>query len=63
MFDDFMNPGKPPMTMMRDDGMIDMHDSPDIYELDKAMDPLGQNGGSQGHPAKPKQSRKMDFLG
>jgi len=58
-----MNPGKPGMTMLRDDGMIDMHDSPRFDELDKQMDPLGQSGGSQKHPGKPAQPRQMDFLG
>ena len=42
--------------------MIDMYESPKIENLDTEMDPMG-DGGSQGHPAKPKQKRHMDFLG
>lgn len=59
---DFMDPGKPGMKMIREDGVIDLKESPRIEGLDTEMDPLG-DGGSQGHPAKPKQKRSMDYLG
>lgn len=62
MYDDWMDPGAKPMTMYRDDSVIDMHDSPRMDDLGKEMDLIGGSG-SQSHPAKKKQPREMDFLG
>ena len=59
---DFMVPNKPSITFIREDSVIDLHDSPRIENLDAEMDPLG-DGGSQGHPAKLKQKRHMDYFG
>ena len=62
--DDFTNPGKPPVKLVEGDMKLEGDDKP---KLGNDMVPVashvrGKPGGSQGHPAKPKQPLSMKFL-
>ena len=58
-----MDPGHPSIVLMNENEFTNVKQKPVEQTLETQMDLLESGGTQQRNPAKPKVSRKMDFLG